>query len=559
MSNNFLNPSNVNDPKEGFEQYDLSEFDKDTVLEEFQELLGSISVENLRTELDEIDISTDDVFYSYQHDILCKGYISVSFDEDILRVVTYNGKCFNIFWDFISYDLITLIFKVHSPRKIMFDSIPFLKSFSSDANSLYDVKHIYKMFYEGEVDNVLDLVNQFITNKVNNVSLAMYYLIHVVKKINSVIERNYLFPLVNKEFELLKIIANAEKKGLPFDENNFMNVVDNIKKENEKCKKHFEEKYNANYYSYKSIIEGLKSKNDDMNIFNGDYFEKTKDSIRHNFYTTRLIYKDIVKNSLEYNSDRLFLKYDSCSDFMSIKANLNIRPLYDKFLVGNNDKRYIVASYYDLFYRIFAEASQVDYLIEYAKKKAFIPMLSERIFKNTDLDKVHREFYTDSFLKALIRGYYRKDNIKPFFEEELGFLIEEEEIVRIVELIFNSCQDMMFFIDKFNKTFSKDKRRTRKDNMLIYNYIKLSEVDIIKDSILRAYRRILSFNKRNKYEINIVGFVDNGFILESDEGSFNIALDIANTTLTKSYDKYLKNTPASGYIKTKAKGLKLKE
>ena len=558
MENAFVNPNEINNTNEGFEKYDLSEFDKDTVLDEFKDLLNSVNVESLKTELDEIDITNDDAFYSYQHEILCKGYISVAFDEDLLRVTTINGKCFNLFWDVISYELIALIFKVHSPRKIIFNSIPFLKSFTSPVNSFYDIQHIYKMFYEEKAENVLELVNKFTTTEINSVSLAMYYLIFIVKKVNGVIERNSLFSLVNKEFEILKIIANAENKGLPFDENKFLKVVENIKTEYEKCKIHFSKNYDANYYSYESIIQGLKS-NNEMKIFNGDYFKKVKDPVRNNFYTTRLIYRDIVKTPLDYSKDRLFIKYDSCDDFMSISGNVNIKPLYDKFLVFNNNKRYIVASYYDLFYRIFAEASQIDYLIEYANDKKFIELLSKRIFANTDLDKNHREFYTDSFLQALIRGFYKEDDIKLFFEDKLGFLVEKEEIIKILKMIMSSCSDMIVFIDKFKKTYSAEKRRTSKDNMFIYNYIKLTEVDIIKDSILRAYHRISSFNERNKYSINIIGFVDNGFILESDEGAFNIALDIANTTLTKSYDKYLKNTPASGYVKTKVNGLKLND
>ena len=68
--------------------------------------------------------------------------------------------------------------------------------------------------------------------------------------------------------------------------------------------------------------------------------------------------------------------------------------------------------------------------------------------------------------------------------------------------------------------------------------------------------KVENYNSKSKYKIKIVGLLHDGFILEADEGAYNIALDIVNRNLTKAFNRYVKNVSALCNVSTGYKAIR---
>jgi len=559
MNNNFVSLDHINIINKNPNKVDMDLSKQDNVLNEFEELLKSFSNEDLTLEVIEIESNED--YYKYQHIFLNKGYISIFKDENYLYIGTRYKKIFLFDVTLISQRAVNLIFKVHSPRKIIFNSIDFFKENKLSTNSSYDVLHVVRMFYNEKPKNLISLVNLFITDSIDNINEALYYVLDIVKKINVIIEKNSLFSLVNQEFKVLDIIRNTELLGLPMKRTEYEDMKALSEKEYSKCKEYFEVSYESDYDDYYSIIEGFKRKKD-IKVFNEDYFSSKKDFFNHNLVVAKLFYNDTHNDYIKHYDERLYVRYDPCFEYMSVMPSMKLMKGYEKFFEIDNSKIYVTASYKNLFFRIFADVSKIPYLITYAKgdtkkENKIISKLSQRVFKEVELDNITKEFYASAVLSAIIRGYFEPSETKLYFENELGVIMDEKEIAKYINLFYENAKEIISFVKEFDFNYSKGKRRTFVDNMPIYNYIKLTETDILKDALVLAQERIESFNNRNKYQIKFVHIGKNSFVLEADEEAFNTAFDISNRTLTDIHNKYISNVPALCNVLTKPNGIKV--
>lgn len=530
------------------ESFDMVEFEKDTVLESFKELLGALKY--IETNIEEIQVNTVEDFSIYQHQFLSGYYIAIDMTDGHLRIVTENKKAFVIDINNIPSKTYSLVFKVHLPRKICLDSKSLYKRNLKIINSLYDISHIAVMFCGIREFDLKKFVSAFKPNADNNINSLLYNLHDIKDNLNILIEKNRLFPVINKEFKLLEILARCEQNGLPFSETDYLNFFNDIKERYKKNEEMFKEVYGESYSDITSILKGLKN-NGKTPVFNENYLQEVEDSSLFGLAVVHRLYNNHNKKKLTFTGDRLYPTYNPYNNYGQIESNFALDKFHLPFLKTNNSKHYITGSYCNLFLRIFANFGQIDYLTKWANEKSLTSSLAERVFGERYYDdKPLYEFYSISYLTGFMQGYFDPEDMMYYFFEDLGFYMAKDEVEEIANLFVQNCKEILDYIYNFKIESSKDKRYALVDNMPIYKYIKLTEADIFKYALYLINESIEDYNKRNKYRINLVGLDYNTFVLEADKGAYNIALDIVNRNLTKAYNKYIKNVPVLCNVST---------
>ncbi|NBI07608.1 hypothetical protein [Senegalia massiliensis] len=529
---------------------------KETTVEEFSKLISNIPFKNI--DLKEIYINTNEDFILYRHQILNGYYIAIYNDgNNHLRVITENKNAFIINLENVDKDNYSILYKVHKPRKIVLDAKPIYKNDFNLVNGIYDILLISNIFYKLHINDINDFIKTFMNNVDSNNINTLIYNLHIIKdKFNTILDKNKMFTMVNKEFELLEVISRCELNGLPcncIEFEKFINVMNEKFKENEST---FSEVYKARYTNLKSLLNGLKQEGHKP-VFNEEYLYKTGNTTLYSLSVVRRIYKENKNRKINSKSDRILPTYNPYNKIGAIESNFNIDPLYLPYLTTDKEKYYITSKYENLELRIFANLSNIDYLIEWSNNNNLIPSMAEKLFKEQyNEDKQLYELYTYALLKALIKGYNSLNSIRKYFISEVQFLLNEEEIKEYLKKFKEEFKEVIIFIYNFNKTISHENRVSTSSAMPIYKYMKLTSSDIMKDFIIKVYKNIKQYNKRNKYKLSIVYLSQDKIIIESDKESYNLALDILNRNLSKAYNKYVKNVSMLSSVNTGFKRLR---
>lgn len=521
---------------------DLTPFPDINALEAFKQMIGSMKYSKVGIE--EIKINTEEEFSQYEHQFLSGYYIAIDLTDSYLRIVTESRKAFLIDIHSVPLDVYSLVFKVQLPRKICLNSKEIFKKDIYPFSGLYDIGHVATMFCGCRESDLKRFVEIFKPNADNDINNLLYNLYEIKNSLNLIIEKNGFFPLVNKEFKILEIVSLCEKNGLPFSKDNYLSFIEDIKTRYERNTEMFKEVYGESYVNKESIFKGLKNKGCKL-IFNENYLQQVEDSALLGLAAAHRLYNSNINKKLVFTDDRLFLKYEPYNDYGHIECNFTFDKFHFTFLKTDSDKYYVTGSYEDLFLRVFANFSGIDYLKQWAYEKTIIPSLAYRVFGDKYLDdKPLYEFYAISFLKGFIQGYFNPEDMMYYLFEELDFFLNKKEVEEISNLFFENCKEILDYIYNFDREISSDKRFSFADNMPIYKFIKLTEADIFKHALCLVYDNIENYNRRNKYKIGIIGLTENTIIVESDKGAFNIALDIINRNLTTAYNKYIRYVPA---------------
>lgn len=521
---------------------DLTPFPDINALEAFKQMIGSMKYSKVGIE--EIKINTEEEFSQYEHQFLSGYYIAIDLTDSYLRIVTESRKAFLIDIHSVPLDVYSLVFKVQLPRKICLNSKEIFKKDIYPFSGLYDIGHVATMFCGCRESDLKRFVEIFKPNADNDINNLLYNLYEIKNSLNLIIEKNGFFPLVNKEFKILEIVSLCEKNGLPFSKDNYLSFIEDIKTRYERNTEMFKEVYGESYVNKESIFKGLKNKGCKL-IFNENYLQQVEDCALLGLAAAHRLYNSNINKKLVFTDDRLFLKYEPYNDYGHIECNFTFDKFHFTFLKTDSDKYYVTGSYEDLFLRVFANFSGIDYLKQWAYEKTIIPSLAYRVFGDKYLDdKPLYEFYAISFLKGFIQGYFNPEDMMYYLFEELDFFLNEKEVEEISNLFFENCKEILDYIYNFDREISSDKRFSFADNMPIYKFIKLTEADIFKHALCLVYDNIENYNRRNKYKIGIIGLTENTIIVESDKGAFNIALDIINRNLTTAYNKYIRYVPA---------------
>jgi hypothetical protein len=548
LINNFQSLENIHLNNSNPESFDIDTLEEDKVLESFTKLLGALDY--IETDIKEIEVANEEDFARYQHQFLSGYYITIDMTDAHLRIVTEDKRAFVIDLNNIPSKVYSLIFKVHLPRKICLDSKSLYKKNLEIFNSIYDISHIATMFCNLREFDLKKFVVAFKPKANNDINTLLYNLHDIKDKFNIIIEKNGLFPLVNKEFKLLEIIARCEENGLPFSKSEYLAFLDDIKTRYKKNEEMFKEVYGEEYSDKKSILKGLKNKGKIL-VLNESYLQEIEDSSLFGLAVVNRLYNIHNASTLKFTEDRLFLTYNPYNNYGQIEGTFDLDKFHIPFLKTNESKYYITGSYQNLFFRVFANFGRIDYLTRWANEKNLIPSLAEKVYgERYNNDKPLYEFYASSYLKGFMQGYFDPEDMMYYFFEELDFYMKEEEVEETANLFVQNCKEILDYIYNFNKKVSKDKRYAPIDNMPLYKFIRLTEADIFKTALLLVNENIENYNKRNKYQIKLVGLAYNTFILEADEGAYNIALDIVNRNLTKAYNKYIKHVPVLCSVST---------
>jgi hypothetical protein len=544
---------NVHEMNNNPVQIDLSEL-KPSVLDSFKSLIGEIPF--LQSEIHEVIIQDEETFIKNQHQLLSGYYIAIHISDGILRVATDDNTVFLIDMDKVPKKNYALVFRVHKPRKICVDAESIYKMDFDSINSLYDISHVTQMFYGISEHDTEKLVRHYMPEATGDIN-ALLINLHLIKnRINIIIEKNGLFPLVNKEFKLLESLSKCFKLGLPFSKEEYEVYVVDITSRYEKNAMMFEEVYGVSYESKETILNGLMER-DNLSIFNEEYLQSIESSSIFGLAVVHRLYNLMQQLDINFADNRIYIKYNLYNEFGNIDSKFTLEKLYLPFLKTESPKHYVTGSYQDLFFRIFANFSNIDYLQEYINEGKLASGLANRVFGDLYMEnKALYEFYALSFLKGFIQGYFDSEDMKDFFVEELDFIMDINDVRDSIDLFIYSCKEVLDYISEFDRLHSKDKRYGLEDNMPIYNFVKLTESDIIKCAIALIAGYIDDFNTRNKYRVDIVGVIGGTIILESDEGAFNIALDITNRSLTKAFNKYLTNVKSLCNVSASYKQIK---
>ncbi len=526
----------------------------ETIKESFNNLIGNMQYEPLT--IDEVRINSQEEFLKQQHQFLTGYYIAIDYMPKTLRIVTENKTAYVIDLEKIPIECWKIIFKVHLPRKICLNSNVLLSAGVETINGLYDLTHIIRMFYGICESDLKKIVCLFKPDADDNNNALLYNLHDIKNALNTIIERHGFFPLVNKEFKLLQIIAHCEGVGLPFSETAYKEFLKDINEKYNKNKEIFNTVYESEYTGKEALLKGFKNKGK-LTVLNEKFLQKTGDYSSLGFAVVHRIFNQHNNHKLNFRGDRLYVKYNPYNSYGMIESDFEFNRLHLSFLTTTTPKYYITGTYEDLFFRIFASATRKDYILEWTNNSCLMANLAEKVFgeqyfENKDL----YEFYTSSYLLGFMQGYFDPIDMMYYFYDELDFFMKAEEVASLNELFAQKCSDLLDFIYNFKPVLSKDKRYSLSDNMPLFTYIKLTETDIFKHALLLINESVENYNSKNKYKIKIVGLLHDGFILEADEGAYNIALDIVNRNLTKAFNRYVKNVSALCNVSTGYKAIR---
>jgi len=507
------------------------------ILNELQHLIGNIPF--ITTQFEEIIIKDEKEFSLFIHDIMDGHYICVLDSTDTIKIVTEKKMAFVIVKECIDKRTYSLIYKVQKPRKLCINSKELYKEYDSVVN-LYDISHVIKIFYGYDCNRFEDIVKVFTNAYSDNINVTMYNLFEIKNRINSILEKNRLLPLVNKEFKILEILASVEHKGMPFCKSTYIEYLNDLNNKNKTSLELFEMENGFPFLDTDSVYQLLFTQGKPLILYE-DFLKKSSyNELLSHCVLNRLVNK-YKFSSITYSENHLYPNYIAYDNYGMIQSDFTMDRL-DYNYIRKKDKYFLMGSYSDMFFRIFASFGNIDYLLKPENAKHLVLSLCDRIYgKVPDSEKPLYEFYTNSFLMGFIRGYFDSEDMQRFFLNEYGFKIGMDELESLGKQFVTNAREVIDYILDFSRQARKESRFSHFSISNIYKFIKLTEADIFKQALLFIYDGLQNYNARNKYKVEIVGLVDGKFILIADEGSFNIAFDMLNRNLTKAYNKYIKN------------------
>ena len=527
---------------------------KEDVLRDFKGLLKNFNF--IKDPIVEHEIVDDTDFIMKQHEFLNHSYIVADINDNILKVINYEKKAFIIDMSKISKHIYAVVIEAHSPRKIFFDTRSifanqYLEGLS--INSPYDLNHIIKMFYTEKFNNLKELVELFTNETSDNKNLLLYNLFQIKTNINNILESYRLMSLINKEMEFISVMCKTERMGLPFSQEAYDEFRNNISEAFETTAKALQEAYGVDFK------EKINNKDEFLNLLHelelfpskNKEFWATRDNVDlQGFLIAYELMEKYKDKTLNVSEDRLFIEYEFYDDYGNVKPSFNADGY---FISCKEGKNIVTGTFVDLYSRIFASLTNLEYIVTSMNENVFIEELTNRAFKNTS---PAARFNAANILKAYIEGYYETEELADYFFVKQDTKLENESMAKIQGIFNENSNKIISFIKKFYRDQSRDKRFCFTDESSLHQYIKMTEADIFKTAVLEVNEAVTAFNESNKYKIHLIGVQENKIILECDDNALNIAVDILNRKLTKIFDGYVRKVQAVCNVvsSTKLKG-----
>lgn len=521
---------------------EIKKVTKSDIIQSFKELLGNMHY--IQTTIEEYIIHNNEEFVNLQHEFLDGGYIAIDIKDNILKIVTYAKKAYIIDMAQIDKKIYGVIFSSYVPRKICFDTRLLYKSqYTSELtiNHPYDISHIVKMYCNQKVGSLKELIELFTNDANDNENTLLYNIFQIKNTLNDLLERFSLMSLLNKEMKIISIVSKAEVTGIPFSQEAYDDFLYQLNENyNTAIKlvvgKLGEEKLGADIkplLNNKDKLINLLHSNDLSPTFNKDFWADMKNTDLQGLIIANELINKYDNCDLTIKEDRMFLEYELYDEYGNIKSNFS---LDGRYVIAKEGKLIVTGSYSDLYFRIFASLSNIDFIINSVNNDTFITALTLEAFKmNTPTSR----FLARNFLKAYIEGYIEPQDLEDYFFNKLDTKFSN---IGKFQNTFNenSCK-IIKFIKRFYRNQSRDKRFCFNKEPALHQYIKMTEADILKSAIILVSETISIFNETNKYNINLVGIQNGRIILEADEGALNIAVDTLNRKLTQAFDMYVRN------------------
>lgn len=510
--------------------------EKYTVLNcDLRDLVGNISFQDV--DLDEELIDTDEKFFQYQYLIISGYYICLHIDAPYLRVVTENKRAFLINTDTVSKKSYSILLKVQYPYKLCINSRAIYSLSLHDINNTYDLGHSVRIMYGRENDlDLREMVELFTGASCPDLNKLMYNLFNIKNRLQTVIERHRLLRTINNDFKVLGIVRRCECAGLPFDEGKYKSFIARFENRYKAAKANIEEKLGGSFNNKIELIRLLKD-NEMYPSLNIEYLKESKEKVGLLGIAIGMELKKRYENALLENTpDRLFLRYNAYDLFGQIRPSFVIDNAY---IVSNQN--IAVGSYKDLYFRVFANYSKNEFLINSMNSGFFFDCLSERLFGTSN---PALKFCISAVLKGWLQGYWEHKDLLDYILIELDTLLYPDELEEIQSIIEEKFPELIEYIQGFDRIISREKRISFADVPNLHKFIMLTMADIHKKAITLVAGDVQDYNIKNKSKINIVGLFDNKILLEAEEEALNTAVDILNRNLIKSFEYYIKRVQA---------------
>lgn len=525
---------------------------KKEILDSLNSLLKSFDF--IKETMQEHVIVDDTDFVFRQHEFLNHGYIIIDIEDNILKVINYEKQVFIIDMSKISKHIYSVIIEAHSPRKILVDNRTIFTSKYLEGlniNSPYDISHIVKMFYKDKFTDLKELLGLFTKEIVEDRNLLLYNLFQIKTSLNDILQSYSLMTLVNKEMDFISVMCKIESIGLPFSKEDYeefqKSMIEGYESTALALQETYEADFNGKIDNKEEFLDLLIEK--ELYSANKDFWVSQDEVNLHGFFVAKDLIEKYKDAKFDVSNDRLFIKYDFYNDYGNVKSSFDVDGFY---IACKEGKSIVSGTFVDLYFRIFASLTNLEYIVTSINENKFIEEISNRAFKNTSPSAC---FNATNILKAYIEGFFETNELADYFFVKLDTKFDDTSMANIQSIFNSNTNKIIKFIKKYYRDQSRDKRFCFTEESSLHQYIKMTEADIFKTAVLDVDEAVTAFNDSNKYKIHIVGIQENKIILECDDKALNIAIDILNRKLTKAFDNYVKkvqsvcNVVSSGKLK----------
>lgn len=519
---------------------EIKKVTKSDIIQSFKDLLGNLPY--LHESIEESIVHNNEEFILIQHEFLDGGYIAIDIKDSILKIVTYAKKAYIIDMEKIDKKVYSVIFSSYVPRKICFDTRLLYKSpYTSELtiNNPYDISHIVKMYCNQKVGSLKELIELFTRDANDNENTLLYNIFQIKNNLNDLLERYSLMSLLNKEMKIISTVSKAEVIGIPFSQEAYDDFLYHLEENYNSAIKLIEESIGTEikpHLNNKDELINLLHSKDLYATFNKDYWAAMNNTDMQGLIIANDLTNKYNNCAVDIKEDRIFLEYELYDEYGNIKSNFD---LDGRYIVAKEGKLIVTGSYNDLYFRIFASLSNIDFLINAVNNDTFITDLTLETFK---MNNPTSRFLAINILKAYIEGFIEPQDLEDYFFNKLD--TKFNTIGKFQETFNENSGKIIKFIKRFCRDQSRDKRFCFNKEPALHQYIKMTEADVLKSAILLVTETITIFNESNKYNINLVGIQNGRIILEADEEAVNIAVDTLNRKLTEAFDMYIRKVQA---------------